>query len=108
MKRFRNHPSKVVGVKNRNSDRTERQEIIKKCKIGDRVILKHDPNNALSDYAMIVLRENGQQLGLLPDLLGENVLERIKKGQEFFVYISNLTGRFLGLLARKGRTCDRR
>jgi hypothetical protein len=90
MKPFKHFYSKVIGVNRNNSDGTPRQQIIGKCHGADRLLLEHDVNNALSDFAVKVLTESGEQLGLIKDLLAEKILNRLKKGTRFFVFISEI------------------
>ena len=46
--------TKVSGVSFENRDGSERQRIIAKCKAGDRLYLRHDPDNEYSDFAIEV------------------------------------------------------
>jgi len=58
---------KVAGVTFRNNMfGASRQEIIKKCSIGDSVVLEQDYSNKHDDYAVKVLTEEGAQIGFIP------------------------------------------
>jgi len=43
-----------------------RQRIVKRCSIGERLILVPDPNNRFDKGAIKVMRSNGEQLGFIP------------------------------------------
>ncbi len=90
MKPFKHFYSKVIGANRNNSDGTPRQQIISKCRGGDHLLLEHDVSNALSDFALKVLTESGEQIGLMKDLLSEKILDRQKKGTSYFVFISEI------------------
>jgi|SRR6185437_4147683 hypothetical protein len=60
---FRTH---IAGVTHCNSDGTRRQSILRKCQIGEEVILIDEPDNKYDPNAIKVCRRNGEQLGYIP------------------------------------------
>ena len=52
--------SKVAGVSYRNEDGSSRQSIIRRCHIGERLLLKPEPDNPVDPNAVRVLRQNGE------------------------------------------------
>lgn len=58
---------KVVGITFSNGVfGGSRQGVIKKCKVGDPVILERDYSNKHDDYAVKVLSKEGEQIGYIP------------------------------------------
>lgn len=75
-----------------NDDWSERQEIISRCLVGERLILQHDAYNDYSVFATKVLRMNGEQLGHAPEYLAERIVERAQEGYAIGGVIVQLTG----------------
>ena len=72
--------TKVSGVSFENRDGSERQRIIAKCKAGDRLYLRHDPDNEYSDFAIEVHHGppgHETQIGFLEDDLASNLLNHL-------------------------------
>ena len=72
--------TKVSGVSFENRDGSERQRIIAKCKAGDRLYLRHDPDNEYSDFAIEVHHGppgHETQIGFLEDALASNLLNHL-------------------------------
>lgn len=57
---------KIVGVTKSNPDGRNRQDILRKCKAGESVFLKREPENSYDKWAIAVFKKNGEQLGYLP------------------------------------------
>ena len=58
---------KVAGVTFSNGMfSTNRQEVIRNCKVGDPVILERDYSNKHDDFAVKVLTKEGEQVGYIP------------------------------------------
>ena len=91
-RRLRHSYSKVAGVSFPNDDGSERQEIIKSCRRGERLVLRHDAYNEYSMFATQVLRENGEQLGHAPEYLAERICGEIEDGYRVFGILLNVTG----------------
>lgn len=84
--------SKIVGVTFRNRDRTSRQAVISRCRVGERLLLKHETDNPKSTTALGVFRESGEQLGYLKDRLGKDLCPYLDRGEIIPCCISDLTG----------------
>ncbi len=82
--------TKVVGVTFKNSDGSKRQDIIKKCKVGDDIIFKPVPTKEYPD-AIGVFTTTGKQLGHVNADLALELKE--KYPMNFMkVTIANITG----------------
>lgn len=84
--------TKVVGATYKNDDGSSRQGIIQSCKSGERLNFTHDENNAYDKYAVMVCRENGEQLGFVKTDMGREVVQRSHSGHGYTVFITNITG----------------
>lgn len=91
-KRLRYSFAKVAGVTFSNDDGSERQAIIKRCKPGEQLILRHDAYNEYSMFATQVLRTNGEQLGHAPDYLAERISTEIEEGYNVVGVLTDITG----------------
>jgi hypothetical protein len=71
----------VVGVKY-NNDHTNipRQQIIAKCRAGDKLLLIPEPNNPKDSYAVMVCRLSGEQIGYINADLAMDVGARLNSG----------------------------
>ncbi len=69
----------VAGVGYKNSDGTDRQKILKKCKIGEKLILTHEPIPQ-DENAVKVCRENGEQIGWLTKSMAMDIAHRLDRG----------------------------
>ena len=58
--------TKIVGVTFNNKDGTNRQELLKKCRIHQKVFLERDYNNEHDLYAIKVFNVSHKQLGYIP------------------------------------------
>lgn len=90
--RLRHVFGKVVGVTFPNEDGSERQEIIKRCNVGEHLALIHDAYNEYSVFATQVLRTNGEQIGHAPEYLAERICEEVAAGYKAFGVITAITG----------------
>lgn len=90
--RLRHSFAKVVGVTFPNDDGSERQRVLARCKVGEQLILRHDANNEFSEFAIQVLRTNGEQLGHAPEYLAEQICEEKQAGYNAIGVLKNLTG----------------
>lgn len=90
--RIRHKISKVAGVTYLNSDGTDRQKIVSKCRRGEQLILKHDPLNEHSDCAIEVRRTTGQQLGYVPEWLAQEIRTTIDSGYRVLAVVKEITG----------------
>lgn len=90
--RLRHTFAKVAGVTFPNDDGSERQQIIRRCKAGEQLVLRHQPDNAYSEFAIQVLRKNGQQIGHAPEYLAEWICNELRSGYRAVGVIRNITG----------------
>lgn len=90
--RLRHSFAKVAGVTFPNGDGSERQVIIRRCKSGERLILRHEPDNEYSEFAIQVLRENGEQLGHAPEYLAERICQELESGYQAVGFLKSVTG----------------
>lgn len=74
--------AKVVGVTFRNRDGSCRQEILSRCRAGEKVQLLPEPDNPADTNAIAVVRENGEQIGYLESKLRRPIAGRIKAMME--------------------------
>lgn len=84
--------SKVAGATQRNPDGTERQKVIASCAVNESLHLLPEPENEYSAHAIRVARQNGQQLGYLPDTTAKTVSKHIAAGGTAWAHITDLTG----------------
>jgi hypothetical protein len=84
--------SKVVGVTFKNDDGSDRQAIIRKCKVGEQLTLWWDQKNKFSSHAVAVFRQNGKQLGHLPDSTAAGVVLEMEAGWKHVAYAHEITG----------------
>lgn len=90
--RLRHSFAKVAGVTFPNDDGSERQAIIRRCKSGERLKLLHEPDNEYSEFAIQVVRENGEQLGHAPEYLAEQICQELESGYQVVGVLKNVTG----------------
>lgn len=55
--------TQVHGIMHLNADRTSRQAIIRKCRVGEELDLVPEPDNPYDSAAVKICRKNGEQLG---------------------------------------------
>jgi hypothetical protein len=90
--RLRHAFAKVAGVTFPNDDGSERQAIIRRCKAGERLQLRRDPDNKYSEFAVQVLRDSGEQLGHAPEYLAERICQELEGGYEAVGILKSVTG----------------
>ena len=90
--RLRHSFAKVAGVTFANDDGTERQDIIKRCILGEQLLLRHDAYNEYCMFATQVLRTNGEQLGYAPEYLAERICCEIEDGDNVVALLTDVTG----------------
>lgn len=95
--------TKIKGVSFNNSDGTSRQKILKKCRKGESLILKHDPLPGHPN-AVSINRKSGDQLGYVSDELCAQITKAIKSKQKVSCKILELTGG--GFFRNRTRGCN--
>ncbi|GAA4841467.1 HIRAN domain-containing protein [Algivirga pacifica] len=68
----------IAGVRYQNDDGSQRQDIIRECKKGERLMLIPDSINQYDKHAIQVLRLNRQQIGFLDMDLAIEVKSRLE------------------------------
>lgn len=91
---FNEFQTNIAGVTFNNENGTSRQVIIRLCKVGDLLILKHEPVEQ-DENAIKVFRMNGDQLGFLPKGYAPEVAYALDQGEAFHVIVEEKT-RFAG------------
>ena len=77
----------VHGVSFQNNDKSSRQELVARCRSGDNLVLRAEPQNPYDRHAVAVLNSSMQQLGYLPSdardssalLRAEPITARVEK-----------------------------
>jgi hypothetical protein len=82
----------VDGTTERNPDGTERQSIIRQIKPLETLHLCDELKNPLDPNVIAVLRDNGQQVGWLPDLYAPELRKDFTAGYRFMVIAVSITG----------------
>jgi len=95
--------SKIFGTFHKNKDGVDRQKILRNCKIGEKLILKHVPSS-YDKNAVEVCRTTGEQLGYLSRELAKELVYRLDRGSKVDAEISDLTGG--GFFYKKSRGCN--
>lgn len=93
--------SKVAGVTFNNNDGTSRQKILSQCQVGEYLYARHEPIRGHPE-AVALYRANGEQVGWLNAGIAAEIAERLDKGAQVDVMISDLTGGSFG----KTRGCN--
>lgn len=83
--------SNVEGVTESNEDGTSRQDLLKRCKAGQKVRLATEPDNSHDPNAIAVLTETGQKLGCLSSE-ETRLVTHIARGGEVKATIKTITG----------------
>jgi hypothetical protein len=71
--------SAVAGESYRNGDGSSRQEILRRCRTGEEILLVPEPDNPHDSDAVKVQRHNGEQIGYLPR--GHRLADEIAAGR---------------------------
>jgi len=95
--------TKLVGVTFPNADGSSRQALIARCRSGERLTLRHEPNNPADDHAVAVYNPGGEQLGHLRRKLAHEVVARSADGTRWAAYVSEVTG---GYGWKRSRGCN--
>ena len=80
----------VAGESHRNADGSDRQAIIPRCRVGDLLVLEHEPDNLHNINAIRVLRQNGEQIGYLEREFAGEVVSRSAKGRTNHAVIAGI------------------
>ncbi len=77
------------GTKLPNDDGVKRQDIIKKCKVGDKLTLVHEPH--VSEAVKVTLQD-GTLIGFIPPEQAVEIASRLKKKITVDAEISKISG----------------
>ena len=80
----------IAGVTFPNLDGSSRQVALCRCKPMQLLVLKWERDNPVSQTAVAVHLETGEQLGYLQSRLGEETLKRINKGEIWSGFIVSI------------------
>lgn len=81
----------VIGESFANPDGTKRQRIIRRCRVGDEILLFREPDNSFDKNAVAVYRAKGhQQIGYLSSDDSGGMAKEIDGGKEITARISSL------------------
>ena len=84
--------TKIVGVTHRNPNGSDRQILIQKCSLLDRLDLDHEQDNPHDPNAVRVLRGTGEQLGYLQAEVAADIVSKSERGYRFEVFITDISG----------------
>lgn len=80
----------VAGESFRSADGSDRQAIIPRCRVGDLLMLKPEPDNPHDINAIRVLRQNGEQMGYLQREFAGQVMSRSARGYGFHALVAGV------------------
>ena len=84
--------SRIAGTIQKNADGTSRQEILKKCSVGQSLELVRERNNPYDIYAVRLYSAPTEQVGYVTQNASGEVGELVDEGQKVEVIISEITG----------------
>ena len=86
----------VAGVTFPNEDGSDRQKILRKCRPGEILTLRREPENPHSKHAVAVLRNTGEQIGYLPhdkdSKIDTRVSQYLDNGGEATTFVVRVMG----------------
>lgn len=82
----------LAGESHRNKDGSQRQEVIARCRVGERVLLLREPKNRRDGNAILVCRLDGKGLGYIPADQAVRLADEIDGGAKFNAYIHAING----------------
>jgi hypothetical protein len=96
----------VKGESLRNDDGTSRQNIIRRCQVGESIKLVHEPHPK-DKNAVKICRLNGEQLGYIPKIASAEFATVIKRGIKQDVVVSEIKdGEYTGCWLKVTRYSD--
>ncbi len=87
----RTYSLSVVGESYDNDDGTSRQKIIRRCKAGDQIVLRREPDNPYDPNAIAVTTAAGEQIGYLSRDNAEWVPDALEKAERTTVVIKSIS-----------------
>jgi len=80
----------IAGITYKNDDGSSREEIMKKCTIGEKLTLTHTPIKQ-DKNAVKVTRYTGEQIGWLHDFVAKEIAPILDKGKTVAAEITELS-----------------
>ncbi|OIQ20814.1 MAG: hypothetical protein BM556_02395 [Bacteriovorax sp. MedPE-SWde] len=80
------------GTEDKNAEQLNRQDLLMDCTDGD--LLYIDSSHFCEDHKMSVITAWGEDIGILPVAISEELLDFIEKGEKFSLHISNISGEY--------------
>src|SRR5262249_27775492 len=77
---FRHFFASIKGESHTNPDGSSRQEILGRCRAGERLRLEREPDNPVDPNAIKVCRLTGEQLGYVAADVAERLAEELDRG----------------------------
>jgi hypothetical protein len=84
--------SKVAGVTFENDNGSDRQQILKKCKLGEKLLLIHSPIEGHPNAVKVCRESTNEQIGHLNAKVAEEIAPLLKRKIKVTAEISDLTG----------------
>ena len=84
--------TKVFGVTHTNPDGTDRQHLIRQCRVFNGLSLRHDPENEHDDCAIEVHRLGVGQIGFIGRHRNAEIVEFLEGGGQPYARITDITG----------------
>lgn len=84
--------TKVAGVTHKNADGSSRQRILRKCSVGESLMLVPEPDNPHDTNAIRLCRQNGQQLGYVNRDLAAEIASKRRGLERHAMFVSQITG----------------
>ncbi len=83
---------KVIGVTEGNADESERQTAIKRCQVGEQLVLVRQADGSRASNSVAVTRQSGEHLGFLPPDVADEVAPRLDLGLRVDGEVAKITG----------------
>lgn len=84
--------TKIVGVTRKNDDGTSRQGLILGLKVGDFVVLEHQPSDRFPEAVAVYEATRQYQLGFVPAETAWDIAKGMEQGKFYGACVSALTG----------------
>jgi len=80
----------LIGTETINEEQLSRQDLLMDCENGDRLFL--DSSHFCDDKKMSVITAWGEDVGVLPVEVSDEILDFLEKGEKFVLHITDITG----------------
>lgn len=82
----------LMETKSKNAESLNRQDLLMDCESGDRLFI--DSSHFWEDNKMSVMTAWGEDIGILPVEVSNEILDLIEKGEGFSLHITNISGEY--------------